>query len=148
MKLPIARRITILNRCAAAYRADHTDFSDITAKHHIYFQVIVYNPGITQDAISKKIYINKSNVTRVVTYLEKHGYVTRAVCPDDRRSTQVYPTDKMIAAFPAIQNAFAGWNKYMTENIQEEDLKIFDRVLNELVQRADNYMADRSDGAK
>ena len=64
------RYINVISRCGAVWRGDKLKGTDIGASHTSYIMTVCRHPGISQDKLAKRIYINKSNVTRNLAYLE------------------------------------------------------------------------------
>lgn len=135
----IMRRINMISRCEGLYRNDQMKDSDLTACHHSYILAICRHPGISQEALARHICINKSNVTRHLTYLEKHGYIRRQPKPEDKRVILVEPTQKMWDILPSVEQIVADWNAYITNGISEEELFQFCSVLERMADRAKEY---------
>ncbi|MBE5816589.1 MAG: MarR family transcriptional regulator [Clostridiales bacterium] len=144
----LMRQINTISRCAGAYRADKLSDSEITPCHHSFILAISHHPGITQEMLSKHIYINKSNVTRTLSYLEEHGYVTRTPNPEDKRQLFVYPTEKMEAILPKIKAIAKSWNEYLTEELSPEELSLFSDVLEKITLKAKSYVNSKEEGQK
>ena len=85
------------------------------------------------------VYINKSNVTRALAYLEQHGYVRREQSETDKRVLLVYPTEKALNELPRIRSILKDWNEYITEDITEEELCAFMAVLEKIAKKAASY---------
>jgi DNA-binding MarR family transcriptional regulator len=62
--------------------------------------------------------------------------VKRIQDPNDKRSLLVYPTEKMLEAFPEIRRIAREWNSALIEDIDEEELRIFESVLEKMERRA------------
>lgn len=141
----IMRQINMISRCEGIYRTDRLRGAELGACHHSYVFAICRNPGISQEALSGHICINKSGVTRHLAYLEEHGYVTRVQSETDKRVILVYPTEKMKAIFPEVQRIVDEWNEYLADGLSEEELTQFREVLARLASRAKKYLDDRED---
>ena len=100
---------------------------------------IARNPGISQEALSEVMCVNKSNVARAVAQLEEQGFVLRKSSERDKRVLQLFPTEKLQAALPQIIADTRAWNAYLTEGIAEEDLLRFHAILDQIVERAMLY---------
>ncbi len=133
------RNINIISRCGAIWRGDKLKDTDIGAAHTALILSVCRHPGISQDRLSKTIYINKSNVTRNLAYLERCGYVERRQNEEDKRVTNVYPTDKAREMLPKIKETSREWNAYLTEDISEEEMELFVITLSRLAKRAAEY---------
>ena len=63
---------------------------------------ICNHPGITQEQLSKLIYVHKSNVARQMSSLEEKGFIYRTISKEDKRNLQVFPTQKPIDILPLL----------------------------------------------
>lgn len=140
------RYINIISRCGAMYRTERLANTELGACHFPYILTLARNPGITQDTLAKMVYINKSNVTRALLYLEQHGFVERKQSETDRRVLLVYPTQKAMDILPEIRSILKDWNQYITEDISEEELSAFNSVLEKIAKKSARY-ASLSDTA-
>ena len=87
-------------RCAALYRGEQLESIGLNGGQHTYILNICRNPGVSQEQLSRLLYINKSNVARQLANLEQNGFVTRIPDTVDRRVLRVFPTQKALDACP------------------------------------------------
>jgi DNA-binding MarR family transcriptional regulator len=139
------RYINIVSRCATIWRTDNLEGTELGDQHYSYILVVCRRPGISQDAISRRLFINKSNVTRSLAYLEEHGFVTRERDPEDRRQTLVYPTEKALEILPKVREIIRGWNSYITEGFTEEEMEMYMAMTERIAARAAEYAKLSSD---
>jgi DNA-binding MarR family transcriptional regulator len=139
------RYINIVSRCAAIWRADKLEGTELGDQHHSYIFVVSRRLGISQDAIARRLFLNKSNVTRSLAYLEEHGFVTRERDPEDRRQTLVYPTEKALEILPKVREIIKGWNSYITEGFTEEEMEMYISMTERIAARAADYAKLSSD---
>lgn len=133
------RYINIISRCSAMYRTDRLSDTELGACHFPYILTLCRNPGITQEKLAKMIYINKSNVTRALSYLEQHGFVERRQSDTDRRVLLVFPTEKAKSMLPEIKSILKDWNEYITSDISEEEFAVFISVLEKIAGKSALY---------
>ena len=141
----LMRYINIVSRCAAIWRTDKLEGTELGDQHYSYILVVCRRPGISQDAIARRLFLNKSNVTRSLTYLEEHGFVTRERDPEDRRQTLVYPTEKALDVLPRVREIIKGWNSYITEDFTEEEMEMYLAMTRRIAERAAEYAKLSSD---
>ena len=141
----LMRQINIISRCAGTYRADKLGDTDIKPVHHSFILAICRHPGISQDELSRHIYINKSNVTRNLSYLEERGYAERRQSENDKRVILVYPTQKMLDIYPQVRSATDECNEYLTEDFSDEEIDVFRNMLERISERARKYVDSRGD---
>ena len=97
---------------------------------------ICKNPGITQEQLSKVMYVHKSNVARQVGSLEEKGFVQRRPDPSDRRSLQLYPTEKALSVLGDIRCVHAKWRELLLDGMNEEEREIVAKCIERLAENA------------
>lgn len=132
--------ITDIARCAAQFRQDELAPLGLKACHASYLSAICACPGITQDQLARRIFINKSNVARQLAILEEDGFVERRPSPDDKRATLVYPTQKALDCLPRIHEIFRTWESLIAQDLSEEERRVLVAMLDKLKDRAAGWM--------
>lgn len=132
----VSRYAYVINRCTNLYRAEALKDTDLEQNHHRYLFSICRHPGISQEELARRVYVNKSNVTRNLTYLESCGYVERRQSEDDKRVTLVYPTEKAVETLPMLRAISLGWDDLVTEDLTEEELESFKSMLARVAEKA------------
>ncbi len=146
MKMPsLMRKINIISRSEGLYRADKLKSDDLCSCHHSYVLAICHNPGMSQEKLAKHICINKSGVTRQLSYLEEKGYVERRADKNDKRVICVYPTEKMLGVLPKVEEIVREWNEFIAEGLSENEIEVFSKVLEKIADKAQNYAAKRDE---
>lgn len=132
----LTRRINIISRCSTAYRASQLKDTGLKGAHHSYILALCHNPGMSQDQIARRIYINKSNVTRHLAQLEQNGFVERRQSETDKRVTLVYPTQKAYDVLPRVTAVSREWNAYLSSDFSDEEMEQFMSMLERIFKRA------------
>ena len=127
----LMRRINVISRCAITYKSERLS-GELSGCHHPFVFCITRNPGMSQDAISHQLFLNKSTVARSIAALEASGFVRRETDSEDKRVQRIYPTEKMLDILPRVKEISADWNKRITEDISEEELSVFNSVLEKI----------------
>lgn len=131
----IMRRMNVISRCESIYRTQKLE-EELPGIFHSYILTICLRPGMSQDKLAKHLCLNKSNVTRHLAKLEQKGYIERKVCEEDKRELLVYPTEKMLELHPEVVRITREWNVLVAEGISEEELAVFHRVLDKMVDKS------------
>ncbi len=137
MKRSLTRSIMIISRCTNLYRDKKLTECGISGYQAPYIPEICKNPGITQDQLAHNLHVNRSSVTRQLTILENNGFVTRQRSAADRRSVEVYPTEKSIEILPKVRASFTDWRQKLTEGLSEEQQEMLETLLDELSKKAE-----------
>ena len=125
-----------ISRSQAIYRHGRISAEDLQSGHYAYALAICRQPGRSQEEIARELCVNKSTVTRNLNYLEEKSYIERKPFPNDKRQFSVFPTQKMLDVLPEIRNASMAWMTLLSEGIPQEELDIFDSVLERMETRA------------
>ena len=125
-----------ISRSQAIYRHANIPAEDMHSGHYAFALAVSGNPGCSQEELARELCINKSTVARNLNCLEEKGYITRTPLPNDKRQFSVYPTEKMLAVLPDIRRVSGEWMSLLSEGIDEEELRIFDSVLERMESRA------------
>jgi|LSQX01.3.fsa_nt_gb DNA-binding MarR family transcriptional regulator len=132
----LMRYINRISRCGILFRNGKLEHEGINGYQHTYILNICRNPGISQDALAKTIYVNKSNVTRQLALLENSGYISRITSEKDKRVLQVYPTQKAFDILPKVKSLLDEWEAYVTEGLSKEEKSVMVLMLQRVMVKA------------
>lgn len=137
----LMRSINRTHRCSKRYYNVKLNADGITGNQQIYIFQICRHPGISQEQLSQRIAVNKSNVTRQLCTLEQNGFIHRRPSPEDKRVLQVFPTEKAEALYPKVLDTMRLWNSLLLEDFTEDEkgllLTMMQRVQEKALQLAE-----------
>ena len=107
--------LNIVARCTKMQRTQKFKDLGICGGQAPYLLRLCRSPGMTQEALARALYVNKSTAARAINHLEKAGYVERRPSAEDKRCLALYPTDDALEALPQIRAAIREWNDYLLE---------------------------------
>ena len=139
----IIRDITEVARCGVQYRTDRLANVGLKSIHASYLVQICAHPGISQDGLARRIFINKSNVARQSAALEEQGFILRKASEADKRVMELYPTEKALEVLPLIREVFQSWEANIAQDFTPEELELMSRLLKRMKTRSAAYMEDR-----
>ena len=134
--LSFMKMLNNISRSQAIYRHSKVTASDLNSCHYAFIISICRVPGRSQEEIAKDLCLNKSTVARALNYLEVNGYILRTPLPTDKRQFSVHPTDKALGVLPEIRQASREWRDKLAEGISDEEMEIFNSVLERMEKRA------------
>lgn len=106
----------------------------LSGMQHAFFTVVCRNPGVSQKELSYWFSLDISNITRNIMYLEKIGYIQRERCENDKRSWQLYPTEKALQQYTQVVNIFDETTEQLTTGLSAEEKKILIKTLEQMRQ--------------
>ncbi len=121
--------LNALGRCSTTFREDRLQGTDIGANDFPYLFRICRHPGLSQDALSRALYVHKCKITRCVTRLEAAGYLTRTQDPADKRALLLYPTEKALKIQPLLREINTAWLETLTADFTPEETEQFATLL-------------------
>ena len=124
-----------ISRAQCMYRAAHTE-GELPPCQHSFVLAICASPGLSQDALSRRLCLNKSTVARTLATMEEAGLVTRTPQREDKRVLLVSPTEKMLGLLTEVKRVAREWNDVITADIDEAEMDVFCAVLEKLAQHA------------
>lgn len=132
--------LTYISRCGAQYRNRELEPLGLSARQSSSLLEICNTPGISQDALARRVALNKSNITRQLAGLEEEGLVERTTCPKDKRVTRLYPTEKAMEMLPKIRSVTKAWEDYLTEEFTQEELQALEEIVARMKKKAIDWM--------
>lgn len=129
--------ISLISRCAIQHQGEK--FSDIGLKGNQcgYLFQVCREPGLSQDQLSQRLHVNRSNVTRQLVTLERNGFVERRRDPGDARILAVFPTEKSLLHIATIRQIMHEYSDFLTEDFTSEEKTQFVLLLERAARKAD-----------
>ena len=134
------KNINLVSRSAEVFREERLKDCGIRGCQSKYVLVIAQNPGVSQEDISRMLFVNKSNVARQIGFLETAGFVKKVGNDKDRRAVHLYPTEKLLGALPRVKEVLAEWRALVTEGFAEEEKAELARLSEKMVENARKFM--------
>ena len=132
-----------ISRSQAIYRHSRVSADDLQPGHYAFALAICREPGRSQEDLARELCINKSTVARNLNVLEEKGYINRNPLPNDKRQFSVFPTQKMLNVLPEIREASLEWMTLLSDGIPQNELDIFNSVLERMQERAREIVANQ-----
>ncbi len=136
------RKISVITKSTNKYRSDKFKDLNINSCDNAFFLCLNRNPDISQDEISNRVIINKSNTARILSRLEEDGFIERKQSENDKRKMKVNLTENGKILIPKIENINNEFEKYLTETLTKEEYELFDKVLNKIYIQAVKYVKE------
>ncbi len=131
----VGRRIQYLSNQSKAYVNALLKEEGLTHGECNLLISIYKNEGLSQDAVSKELMIDKSAITRIIKSTIEKGYVKREVNLQDRRYSCLYLTNKATDKIEDIFNVFKKSSHWMLEGLTDSEI---DSVIYLLDKMCDN----------
>ncbi len=139
------KNINMVSRAAAQYLEQELFGEYGLRGYQSKYILAIYNDeGVSQDALSKRLFVNKSSVARQLAQLEEAGYVERRACPTDKRAFELRLTQKGAALVPGIRAVNEKWREVITAGFDEGEKAELLALTDRLYENAVAYMEKKS----
>ena len=132
--------LTHISRCGGQYRGRLLEPLSLTPRQASLLMEICATPGISQDTLARRVFLNKSVVARALAALEEETLVERPTCQKDKRITRLYPTEKALLLQPQLQAIWADCEHFLTDGMTEAEVATLENLLGRLQVQAANWM--------
>ncbi|MBO0409868.1 MarR family transcriptional regulator [Enterococcus hulanensis] len=134
------KMVNRISRLSALYREKEFKKLGLGEMHHAYILSVCAEPGISQEELACRIFINKSNVARQLAQLEQKGFIIRQSDQKDARRLRIFPTDKSLALETEIRSILANWNQTLLAEIPAEQQEAVLSGLQTIMEKAETEM--------
>ncbi|MCF7942191.1 MAG: MarR family transcriptional regulator [Spirochaetia bacterium] len=100
---------------------------------------VASTPGINQSHLSQLMCIKSSTVVRLIDRMVREGLISKQQLDSDRRHSSLTCTDKGLQLLEQVMPVVRQFNQSLEQGISKEDLIIFDRVYDQIVEQARKF---------
>ncbi|MPS28156.1 MarR family winged helix-turn-helix transcriptional regulator [Pigmentiphaga sp.] len=112
---------------------------EITPVQYGILTALSLQPGSDQKTIGHELGLDRTTTADVVKRLERKGYLTRRVDPEDRRSRQSFITEEGLRVMGQLQAGMTRAQQRLISPLSKKDQDTFMRLLSKLVQANNHY---------
>lgn len=127
--MKLLKWLSVADRFTKAYLDEQLAPLGINSSQHIYLLKVCDHPGISQDSLLSSVYVHPSNVVRMVASLEKKGFLTRKPCQQDKRTWQLYPTQRALDISAQIRAACEETEAVLLQGLTAQERTEFQAAL-------------------
>lgn len=133
-----AKWISVLHRQFQMYLNRELKAYGIHASEYIYLVNLYERDGVSQETLSRNLYINKAATARAIGRLEKLGYVRRTRDAADARAYAVTLTPEGLKLRGIIRDKLRQWTRTLASGLSEEE---YDGMLRIIKRMSANALA-------
>ena len=140
MNKQIGRNLSILNRQTNHFLNEALRPLSINRSQMSILLLLSGSDGLSQAEINEHLLFNKASITKMLSGLEKSGYVTRSRGKQDKRINKVFLTEKGKDTLPHIRKAITQWEAVLAQDLtqtEQSELKLLLRKIIESILKRD-----------
>ena len=130
------RWLSVADRYTKMHLDRHLAKLGLNSSQYMYVIRVCQDPGMTQDQFLASFNIHPSNITRALVALEKDGFLLRRQSSKDRRTYQLFPTDRAREAYPRIKAICNEWQDRLLDAVEPESRDFTLQVMEAIALRA------------
>lgn len=92
-----------------------------------------HDEEVLQKKLESALGISRATVSDVLSTMEKYGFIKRIQSDIDTRTNKIIIQDKAINTIKSTKDKMDKIGVKMTEDISEEDLIVFNKVINKMI---------------
>ena len=132
-------KLNRIEKYSRKYRNIKLEKYGLKRSDHSYILFLKHHPGASQEELTEMIALDKANVARHLSRLEEQGLIERRQSKTDRRITEVFLSPKGEELYPIMRDVAEKWSAYLLEDLSEEQRKMFNDILDQMILKAKNY---------
>lgn len=113
--------------------------ADVSATQAAALIYLSQNQGSSLADLSRELLQNKSAITTLVARMEKNGLINKNPSQIDKRSSQIYVTEKGLNANNHALSEVEEYNFAISKNFSDIELEVIDRFFDSIIS---NYEAN------
>lgn len=112
---------------------------NLTPEQYLVMDILWDQGTLSQQTIADIIQKDKNSVTKFIDSLEKKGLVSRMVNKNDRRINNIIVSEEGLKLKDKTTEVAINMMQNVLADISEDDLLIFDKVMNQIKSNIDSY---------
>ncbi|MGL5414566.1 MAG: MarR family winged helix-turn-helix transcriptional regulator [Clostridium sp.] len=114
----IGKYISRLYRRSLVHLNNNLKEYDVTSSEYMYIINIPDNESVNLTYLSHKLSVDPALTTKVINKLVKKGFIEKVKSETDKRSCEVFLTEKGSEVKPEIFNVLTDWVLIMTDGME------------------------------
>lgn len=127
--MKLLKWLSVADRFTKSYLDDRFAPLGINSSQHMYLLKICDQPGILQDSFLNSFYVHPSNIVRTIAVLEKNGFLIKQSYVKDKRTWQLFPTQKALDIAGQIRSICEEAEQILTAELSDSERAEFGRLL-------------------
>ena len=140
---PVAPRICLISRLSMLFVGREMSRIGFGSGHFFLLSELYGREGLSQDELSQRVGVDKSNTSRAIAKLEQYGLIRRENDADNHRIRRIYLTPKAHEIQKDFKNIQHRWNAVLLEGFSEEEKNEFLSGLESMAKNAEAFFDEQ-----
>lgn len=113
---------------------------NITREQEAILRALCVSDGINQAELAARAGQERNNLSRTLNILESKGWVTRSVCPADKRNSVVYITEEGRELHDKVYDSIEEYRHVLFRGLTMEQVQEFADMVHRLTANLEDYL--------
>lgn len=128
----LGKYISLIYRQANAFFTKEFSKFGFGSGQYMFMIHLYKNDGISQEALSELINIDKGTTAKAIKKLEELSFITRSKDEKDKRVNRIYLTPKAINIKDDFFKVLSQWENILTSELNQEEITNGLNILNKI----------------
>lgn len=142
--LSLGNYISIFYRIGSSYLSRKYETYQIGFGQYQFLIMLYLEDGLSQDELTKRVYVDKATTARAINKLKENGYVSVNVDRNDNRKHQVYLTEKSLALKEELLAIALEWENKLLHSLTPEEQTLMFQMFQK-ISLANEWISDPND---
>ncbi|ACA45493.1 MarR family transcriptional regulator [Clostridium botulinum] len=124
--------VSMIYRASQGYLDDALRKYELSSGTYPFILALYDNEGISQNALSEYVKVDKALSARAIKRLIELGYVEKIINSKDARAYKLYLTEKAKVVVPEVRKSLDGWLNIITNGLTEEEKETAECLLQDM----------------
>ncbi|WP_195986414.1 MarR family winged helix-turn-helix transcriptional regulator [Clostridium sp. D53t1_180928_C8] len=126
------RYISLIHRQANVFFSKEFNKYGFGCGQYMFLIHLYKNDGISQEKLSELVNIDKGTTAKAIKKLEELNFIIRIKDTNDKRVNRIFLTEKALNIKDDFFSVLTNWEKSLTNNLTEDEIKSGLEILNKL----------------
>lgn len=143
--LSLGNYISIFYRIGSSYLSRKYETYQIGFGQYQFLLMLYLEDGLSQDELTKRVYVDKATTARAINKLKENGYVTVIIDRNDKRKHQVYLTEKSLTLKEELLTIAMEWEDKLLHSLTPEEQKTMFQLFHK-ISIANEWISNTKEG--
>lgn len=140
---PFLKNISILYRMWHIFFQRNLEDLAVPVGQIPFLRILEKFPNLSQDEISKMLYIDKATTAKALKCMEKSGLIIRKKDENDKRMMHIFLSDEWKKLLPKIHKSTQQLEEIFTQWFSDTEIKTFEKLSEKMSQNAINFHTNK-----
>ena len=119
----VSKYLSFFHKIGVSFLSNAYEKYEIGVGQYQFLIQLYLNDGLSHDALTETVSVDKATTTRAIKKLQESGYVKLELHEKDKRKYHIYLTEKATSLKNEIFDVYYLWEEELVKSLSEEEVK-------------------------